>query len=40
MNQNQENPNQLNETTKGVVALVQIIIACVCMYMGMKALLV
>jgi hypothetical protein len=38
MNQNQNNPNQLNETVKGVVALVQIIVACISLYMVFKVI--
>jgi hypothetical protein len=37
MNQ-QQNPNQLNDTAKGVVALVQIIVACISLYMVFKVI--
>lgn len=36
--ENQNNPNQLNDTAKGLVALVQIIVACMSLYFVFKVI--
>ena len=38
MSQPQNNPNQLNDTAKGVVALVQIVVAFISLYMVFKVI--